>query len=280
MLKHYVPLLPDPSEYSTYCEPFFGGGAMFAYLKSSNPTLKCYINDINPDIIHIFLSIQNNYKKFTNILDDLEKQYIPLSKAKRKIFYYKIRDIHAWDYKSWDKIEESAHLYFLMRTSFNGILQINQNTNNRFGTPAGLLNEVDHIYDKNNIKLWKSMLENCVITSGDWKKCVSQKMYNTFFFFDPPYRGCFTSYGQTFTDEDQIRLLNFSKNADAAGHKVMLCNRDGDKFWNNKQGHLQVAKFNVTYTAGRRKRVGNGFEAKAATEILFYSRKGLEGFMS
>ena len=51
---------------------------------------------------------------------------------------------------------------------------------------------------------------------------------------------------------------------------VWLCNRDsGDGFFENRNAMLN--KFPVTYTAGRRKKIENGFAAKKATEILLYN---------
>lgn len=273
MLKHYEPLLPV--SFSTYCEPFFGGGAMFAYIKRTNPNMPCYINDVNEGIVNIYTAIRNDVTRFIEILDKLDGQYIPLDKEKRKEYYYNLRHSHAWDYQQWDKTYEASVFYFLLKTSFNGILQINKNTNNRFGTPSGLLNEKGTVYDRFNIMSWHNALQSCVITCGDWKDCVKlADKETTFFFMDPPYRESFTSYGQLFTDDDQINLITFCKEIDSIGGKIMLCNRDdNDNFWEGKEGDLSVARFPITYTAGRRKKTEEGYIAKPATEILFYSPK-------
>ena len=86
MLRHYGPLLPV--SYSTYCEPFFGGGAMFAHIKNSNPNMTCYINDVNQGIVNIYKAIRDDVTRFLDILDHIDQQYIPLDKEKRKEFYY------------------------------------------------------------------------------------------------------------------------------------------------------------------------------------------------
>ena len=271
MLKHYVSILPD--DYERYVEPFFGGGAMFLHIKSKNPRTKCFINDINPSIISIYESIRNDFDDFVKYLDILDSKYIPLSKEDRKKFYYDVRSEHAWNYQSWSKTKESSTFYFLLKTSFNGILQININTNNRFGTPAGLLNEKTSVYSLENLVAWNKILEDTIITSTDWKKSVKGiDVENTFFFFDPPYRGCFTSYGQTFTDEHQIELLEFCYEIMKHKGHVLFCNRDdGDNFWDNKEGLLSKKMIDVTYTAGRRKRENGSFLAKPAKEIAFHN---------
>jgi DNA adenine methylase len=54
----------------------------------------------------------------------------------------------------------------------------------------------------------------------------------TFVYFDPPYRplnqtSSFTSYSREgFCDEDQVRLVEFFKELDEKGAKIMLSNSD------------------------------------------------------
>jgi DNA adenine methylase len=52
-------------------------------------------------------------------------------------------------------------------------LQLNINTNNRYGTPSGLLNQRTKVYDKDVVEWWNKALQNTQILSGDWKDSVS-----------------------------------------------------------------------------------------------------------
>lgn len=265
MLKHYKPFMPK--NVNTYCEPFFGGGAMYVYVLKHYSPNELIINDVNSDIVRIYKTIKSDCDSFVKILDEMSDEYLPLDKAARKDYYYSLRHKHAYDYVSWDSTKEAAVLYFLMKTGFNGIFQLNINTNNRYGTPSGLLNQRTKVYDKDVVEWWNKALQNTQILSGDWKDTVSyvEDKENNFVFLDPPYRGSFTSYGQEFTDSDQSSLVDYVKqNKDT---RVFLCNRDiGDGFYDNTS--LKVDKFPVTYTAGRRKKTSEGFEAKPATEVL------------
>jgi DNA adenine methylase len=265
MLKHYKPFMPK--NVNTYCEPFFGGGAMYVYVLKNYSPNELIINDVNSDIVRIYKTIKSDCDSFVKILDEMSEEYLPLDKAARKDYYYSLRHKHAYDYVSWDSTKEAAVLYFLMKTGFNGIFQLNINTNNRYGTPSGLLNQRTKVYDKDVVEWWNKALQNTQILSGDWKDSVSyvEDKENNFVFLDPPYRGSFTSYGQEFTDDDQNSLVEYVKqNKDT---RVFLCNRDvGDGFYDNTS--LKVDKFPVTYTAGRRKKTSEGFEAKPATEVL------------
>ena len=264
MLKHHVKYLPPFIE--TYSEPFFFFFSMFLYVKTTyNPSV-CYINDINRDIMNIYRAIQENPTEFCYFVDKLQDKYIPLSYEDRKQMYYEIRNNYAYNFKQFTDIEEPATLYFLMKTSFNGIWQINQNTNQRFGTPCGLLNHENIIYDKNNIFLWNTLLENVIISSEDYSKCqVGDVNY-----FDPPYRSSFTKYSTDWSDEDFIKLIEYAENLDGT---TIICNRyEDDGFFETNKRSFIMDLYDITYTAGRRKKTQFGYEAKKAKEIVLCNR--------
>jgi DNA adenine methylase len=153
----------------------------------------------------------------------------------------------------------------LMKTAFNGIWQVNKNTNGRFGTPCGLLNQVDKVYDKENVREWNRALNSTevIITSVDWKDVPVED----FTFYDPPYRDSFADYGKEFPDKKLEEIISLVE----GGKGIWLCNRDsGDGFFDNRKA--EIHRFPVTYTAGRRKKTDAGYEAKKATEILLLNR--------
>ena len=267
MMKHYEPLFPSAfdNKIESYSEPFFGGGAMFLNVVQRYPTLKkVYINDINSGLISIYKNIRYNLSDFCEGMDELQAEYLPLAKDKRKEYFFELRRKNAWEYQDWGDLRESYVLYFLMKTGFNGIWQINKNTNNRYGTPSGLLNQTDKVYDKENVIAWNRLLNkyDVEILNGDWKDCPM----GDFTFYDPPYRDSFADYNTSFPDiETELLIKRVEDNKN-----VWLSNRDsGDGFFENRKANLR--KFPITYTAGRRKKTKDGFKAKKATEILLYS---------
>ena len=265
LLKHYMPYFPN--DMNTYCEPFFGGGAVFVHVvKTYNPK-NIIINDINDDVMNIYRSIKSDLPEFLDRLNELQAQYIPLDKEARKKFYFEVRHAHAYDFETWSKPFESATLYFLMKTGFNGIYQLNNNTNGRYGTPAGLLNQKDTVYDIDVINWWHEALQNTQIMSTDWSDAVTNvEDKDAFFFFDPPYRDSFADYGNGFNDEQLLKLIDFATTCNS----VMISNRDDDDWFKDKKKGLSHINIPVTYTAGRRKKTSDGFVAKPATEILLY----------
>jgi DNA adenine methylase len=304
MIKHHEKYFPE--KFEKYHEPFFGGGAVFTYIKERHPEVKCYINDINPHIIDIYLSIRDDVDSFCKEVDKLQKEYISLpspsekggetnkvlqkkyslGKARyewdkifkeqpsRRHMFFKVRDQYAWNHQGWSKTYESAVLYFLMKTAFNGIWQINKNTNDRFGTPCGLLKQEKLVYDKGLVRRWSEMLQGCVITSKDFKDTIDDVDENSFVYLDPPYRGCFADYGTRDDDEFQEGVIDFHHKAGEQSAHSILCNRDiGDDFFEKRKKDSSIYGFDVTYTAGRRKKVetedgDTEYEAKKAREVI------------
>ena len=272
--------------YDVFVEPFFGGGAMMIHVYKNNPTVKKFVmNDINPEIVGIYKAIKTDHINFIARIDALEADYLALDKADRKTFYYALRKEYTTNWAQWNRTDEAASLYFLMRTGFNGIWQTNQSSNGRFATPCGLLSQTDKCYDKSNVIDWHNFLQIVDIHCGDWTSCSRYMKERTFFFFDPPYRDSFTSYGQVFDDAQNIQLIDFCKEEDLKGNIIMYCNRDvGDNFYKKNQGQLSISYYDVTYTAGRRKKNKEALTdttthtAKKAREILLYSPRYEKSF--
>jgi len=280
MIPKYFEMPGIPlSGYDTYVEPFFGGGAMMIYIYQNAPDVKRFvINDVNSEIVGIYRAIKTDVVKFKHRISYLESLWLPLSKPDRKVFYYQLRTQYTQHWQNWDSTTESATLYFLMKTAFNGIWQTTKTSNGRFATPVGLCNQTESVYDADNVDQWHIFLQQAEIHCGDWSKCVQQmtdEKKKKFFFMDPPYIDSFTSYGQLFDRQEQIRVVNFCHRADSQGDLVFFCNRaDGTKIWNENQGNLNLCKYEVKYTAGRRATNTQGKKtAKQATEILLYSKE-------
>jgi len=267
MLKKYEPHLPDT--FNKYIEPFFGGGAMFLWARKANPKAEFVINDSNKSIISIYREIRENVEPFKACLNSLEEQYLPLDKPARKEWFYELRNEHAYDHSKWSRTEEAAALYFLMKTAFNGIWQINKNTNGRFGTPFGLGNQTTKVYDRDVVDWWNKALQRTVILCEDFEPVVKAHAHiGSFVFMDPPYRGSFTQYNTDFHDGEQERAIGCLQHCKDVQAMGWLSNRDvGDEFFEDRWAG-DIKRFDTTYTAGRRKKTADGFEAKRAVEVL------------
>jgi len=275
LIKKYKEKEILPDSFDKYVEPFVGAGAMFIWAYEKNPNAKFVLNDSNESIMGIYKAIKKDTEEFMRNMDSLSDAYLPLSRENRKAFYYELRRQHAYEYSAWSATQEAATLYFLMKTGFNGIWQINKNTNGRFGTPSGLLNQKDKVYDKDNLLKWSEALKRCKLMTGDFQETLSEATSDSYIFLDPPYRGSFTQYGVDFDDDLQESVIKFLNDLTDAGAYAMMSNRDvGDGFFEARQGSNKIVYFDVTYTAGRRKKNADGtHSAKKAREILMIGEK-------
>ena len=291
MIPKYTAANVLPTTFERYIEPFMGGGAMFIWAYKKNPKASFVINDLNAGIMSIYEAIKNDVETFITYMDEMSAEYLPLPKGEvnkplekekqkdwkvlvdinpcRRYYYFRLRNLHAFEYQDWSKTKEAAVLYFLMKTGFNGIWQENKNTNGRFGTPAGLLNQKDKVYDKDNVLEWNKALQNVELMCGDFKNTLQRVTSNSYVFLDPPYRGSFTQYGVNFDDQIQQSVVDYLNQSIEVGAYAMMSNRDvGDGFFEKRKGSNKIIRFDITYTAGRRKKTEDGFEAKKAVEIL------------
>lgn len=269
LLKQYSPLIPDLNNVSSYVEPFFGGGALFAAIKSGTPELPGMVNDINSELIGLLNKTKSDYNNFVSHLHILEEEYLSinvLNKELRKEYFYKKRKEY-WSLPEGET-KTVALLYFLMKTAFNGIWQGCKESNGRFGTPAGLMTQTDKVFDYDRIKTWNDALQNTAIFSGSYEQLEIPE--NSWIYCDPPYRDSFTTYSLDFDDSHQLDLIKWCRKMHKEkGCTVWLANREAnDNFFEDHCHDAIIHKFDIVYTAGRRKKTETGYEAKKAKDLL------------
>lgn len=291
LIKAYKQADVLPQNFDRYVEPFLGGGAMFVWAYKQNPGAQFILNDLNEGIINIYRAIKEDCDEFLKELDLLSSEYLPLPEGtkrkdlekrytleegwktiysldkSRRHFYYKLRYEHAYEWQNWSKTKEAAVLYFLMKLCFNGLWKLNANTGGRFGTAVGNINQKDKVYDKDNILEWSTALQKAEILCGDFKETLPYVTHNTFVFLDPPYRDSF-QYCVDFDDLIQEEVIDYVTESGRRGAHVMMSNKDiGDNFFEERKGSMNIVKFDVAYTAGRR-------DSVRATEILMLNTIG------
>lgn len=260
MLPKYDGLIPEFVE--SYVEPFFGGGAVFCHYFNRNPDASFTINDINSELIGVLKAVKEAPEEFVHAVNGFISAFLPLDKPDRKALYYKLRE------RYW-ATQDPALLYFLMRTGFNGVWQTMKRANGLYATPAGLLNQSkpEQILNPELIRLWSRALQKTTILCGDFSEVPMGE--GDYVFADPPYRHSFTNYEQPFPD---TALKKLADKLTASGSTFALTNRtmDGDVFLETlfPEGTVDLHTFDITYTAGRRKKSKEGFQAKKAKEVL------------
>ena len=126
-------------------------------------------------------------------------------------------------------MEHAARMIFLNRTCYNGLFRVNRN--GAFNVPFGRYKK-PAILNRDNVNGVATLLKNTRILSGDFTQCRKFVDKHTFVYFDPPYRplnqtSSFTSYSKNgFSERDQVRLVEFFRELDEKGAKIMLSNSD------------------------------------------------------
>ena len=200
--RQLIPTFLDliPEKFSSYCEPFLGGGALFFELQPK----KAYVNDINEDLILVYKVIR----------DDVEKLISELANFKNDAeSFYSVRD---WDrdkekYDSLSDVERAARIIFLNKTCYNGLYRVNNA--GEFNSPFGSYRNPNIINAPVLIAVNKYLNSAQIqLTSVDYAEVLAEIPKKTFVYLDPPYdpissTSNFTGYSKGgFNREDQIRL--------------------------------------------------------------------------
>lgn len=190
LLKELHNFLPS-EEYGNYHEPFLGGGAVFFHLK---PERISFLNDLNRELIETYNCLKEDVENVIEALGSYENS---------REFYYKER---SKNYKS--SIQRAARFIYLNQTSFNGIFRVN--LRGEYNVPFG--NRTKDFLEPENLRMVGKALQNTILSTHDFLKCLENISEGDLIFLDPPYtishnNNGFLKYNQKlFTEEDQYRL--------------------------------------------------------------------------
>ncbi len=211
-IKKYI-----PEKFSTYYEPFVGGGAVLFELQPR----KAVINDVNPHLINVYRVIKNDVE---TLIADLKTH------KNEEDYYYKVRKKDRTDeFKKMSEVEKASRILYLNKTCFNGLFRVN--SNGEFNVPFGnyknpnivnesVLRAVSAYLNKNKIR----------ILNVDFEQAVKGMRKQAFVYFDPPYHpisdsSSFTGYTlDGFDKEDQIRLKKLCDKLNQRDCRFLLSN--------------------------------------------------------
>jgi DNA adenine methylase len=198
-------LLPDiskhiPNEFSTYYEPFLGGGAVLFFLQPS----RAVVNDINEELINMYLVIKDNVEE---LIDSLKNH------KNDEEYYYSIRELDRdrENYNKLDNVEKASRIIFLNKTCYNGLFRVN--SQGHFNVPYGRYKNPDITNDV-TLRAVSNYLNRAKITfkCTDFERAVNNIRKGAFVYFDPPYdpvsdTSSFTGYDVNgFDKKEQERL--------------------------------------------------------------------------
>lgn len=205
-------MLRVPKTYSKYIEPFFGGGALFFFLRPEN----AIISDSNPELINMYLQVAHNVD---DVIDCLQKY-----ENTSEMFY----DVRSQDWRKLSRIEAAARTIYLNKTCFNGLYRVNKS--GQFNTPFGKYKN-PKICDVDSLRLASESLKKATILCGEYSLVLEHYAQpGDFIFLDPPYlpispNSDFKRYTkEQFYEEDHVELAKMINILHERGCHVILTN--------------------------------------------------------
>lgn len=257
-IKKYI-----PDNYSTYYEPFVGGGAVFFELAPK----KAVLNDYNKELMNVFECIKDEirFEKMCNELNHHEANH-------SEEYYYKIRDLDR-DKKKFNKLvdyKRAARTIYLNKACFNGLYRVN--SKNEFNVPYGKKEKVN-TYEGQNLGIVHCILNfnDIELLSTDFEEAVKNAKKGDFIYFDPPYdsdTSTFNSYTEDgFDKEEQVRLFELFEKLDRKGCYIMLSNH------NTKLIRDLYKNYNINVIKAKRNINANGKKRGNVEEVLITNYK-------
>ena len=245
-----------PEKFSSYYEPFLGGGALLFHLLSENKNLKGYVSDLNSDLILAYVTIRDNLDGLLKSLQKHSDNYFSDSKS----YYYLIRETNPKN-----QIEKVSRLLFLNRTCFNGLYRVN--SKGKFNVPLGRYSNPNIVQEENLHSVNEFLNQNkIIIKCQDFSPTVEKVKKGDFVYFDPPYQPVsktanFTSYtNSNFGLNDLKRLAKVSNQLTKKGVNVLLSNSSSKQvreLFSSKDWKIFEIEANRAINSDSNKRTGH-----------------------
>lgn len=229
-------LLPEimkhvPQRYSTYYEPFLGGGAVLFYLQPP----KAVVNDINRELINLYLVVR----------DCVERLIGSLAKHRNEAaYYYAMRNLdrNKKRFAKLSNVERASRTLYLNKTCYNGLFRVNRK--NEFNVPFGKYKN-PNIVNETTLKAVSGYLNaaSVVFLCENFENITKDIEKDSFVYFDPPYdpltdSANFTGYTKGgFGRKEQIRLKKMCDKLNNREVKFLLSNSATDFILNLYEGY-------------------------------------------
>ncbi|MEG1411537.1 MAG: DNA adenine methylase [Terrisporobacter sp.] len=207
-----------PNKYSTYYEPFVGGGAVLFNFQPK----KAVVNDINEELINLYKVVRDDVE---SLIEDLKKH------RNESEYFYDVRslDRNREKYEKLTDIERASRIHFLNKTCYNGLFRVNNS--GEFNSPFGKYKNPDIVNEITLRAVSKYFNSNDIIFKcGDFEDLLKGIRKGAFVYLDPPYdpvsdSSNFTGYAKGgFNRKEQERLKDLCDKLDSKGVKFLLSN--------------------------------------------------------
>ncbi|NLX76363.1 MAG: DNA adenine methylase [Clostridiaceae bacterium] len=220
LIEDIIKLIPD--QYTTYYEPFLGGGAVLFSLQPE----RAVVNDISEELINVYTVIRDNIEE---LIEDLKTH------KNEAGYYYRLRELDRdrEAYSRLSSVKRASRIIYLNKTCYNGLFRVNRQ--GEFNSPFGRYKKPNIVNEK-TLRAVNIYFNSANITFRcmDFEEAVNGIRKGSFVYFDPPYdpvsdSANFTGYDKGgFGREEQVRLKKLCDKLDKRNVKFLLSNSATD----------------------------------------------------
>lgn len=187
MLKYLLDLIP---EHRIYCEPFFGGGALFFAKPKSEVEV---LNDINGEVINFFQVLK---KQFPELQKEIQATLHSRELYKNAMVVYEHPELFSDVKRAWA-------LWTLTNQGFSGMIG-----SWGFGKTPSKEKAIARKRDEFT-KAYEERLKTAQIENNDALKVIARcNEKEAFIYCDPPYIGSDMGHYEGYTEEEYKKLLD------------------------------------------------------------------------
>ena len=263
LLSKYEDLgfFPQASQFDTFVDLFFGGGAVTCWVAERYPDKQLIVNDFNTEMVLMLQQMRNNWEEFKGEYERTYNIFLNTPQERRKKLYFDYRKRHIFGYKKFSEVTIAAALLVMMKVNFNGIWLAYKSFDYRYSTAAGKIDYKESIFDLNKVEAFRDVLARATVTNLSFEDVKVPD--RSWVFADPPYRDTRKMYADTFDDWQQIKLCKVLNELANRGCLIAESNKEiGDGFWSEHMSSHQINYLDHKYTCGW------GDSVNPVTEVL------------
>jgi DNA adenine methylase len=199
-----------PTYFSEYREPFVGGGSVFIYLKQKYPSLKVWINDLNPEVYLFWKIAQSNLNNLVTEVRNIKNNY-----QDGRLLFTEMSQI---DVNNLSELERAVRFFVLNRITFSGTIEAGGYSSKSFESRF-TYSSIDRLQQLEII-----LDDQVKITNLDYKDLLKPINENVFIFLDPPYYVATKSklYGKRGSLHTSFDHEKFADNINQCHHKWLI----------------------------------------------------------
>ncbi|MDO4709249.1 MAG: Dam family site-specific DNA-(adenine-N6)-methyltransferase [Pseudomonadota bacterium] len=248
LVPFIVENFPKPSG-KRLIEPFAGSAAL-----SLATEFDAYVlNDINPDLIGVFRSLQQEKQSFIAYARSFFT-----ARNNQENRFYALRERFN---QSNDTTERAALFIYLNRHAFNGLCRYN--SQGAFNVPFG--RHIAPCFPEAQMQGFIAKADRFELNCGDFQDVMTTANHDDVVYCDPPYvplntTSSFTAYARGGFDlEDQIRLAKEAEALQDTVQGLLISNHDTEftrKIYQSARLKTVAVQRNISAKGNNRKKVG------------------------